>query len=534
MRKIIVLLFVLAVTKQIKAQNIDSVQNSFRNKLYVADSINNTLYNFYKNNPFYQNHIPVNFNSINAGLNFDKGKFITAQGSTKTQDYFFNTEGKTRLEKIDLYGSFTFHKIFEDSTRWAHQTRFKPNVPLYFGSIKYNHYERSVYTFKAMAERNILQNNLPLNFKLDYRIGNHFSNNDPRGDLSDFQFNTTTTLAYRLNNQLKTGLSFIYGYGREDINIGYKNKNVKPTELLTWRNVGYGTSEEFISDLDYVTLYKRKGLDLNFDYKLTAHQNLFLKLSYLKETDDFVILPVGANISSLDPRRLMDYTNEIIEGTLFWKFNVKSKQFLLKIGYRDETGKDLYYPRGHKAQLNADEILYKYNNYLYDLQVIDFKFIGTQNNFLNRTNLSAFIGSSFSKEGKQDGSSGNNVIYNRLNINGGLSINKHTLTKKTYGIGLNGMYSLSPSNTFIVPAINEKIFYKYVIYHDFLYNTAKYATVGLNGEYSFPAYKVLQASIKFNLNYTQRLGALEPLDRQVLSLPGKDLFSSNISLNLYF
>lgn len=532
MRKIVVLLLLIIYNNQIKAQDMDSLQQGLKNKLYVSDSITNTLYSFYKNNPFYLNKIPVNFNSINTGLAFDKGKFIPSQGSSKTQNYFFNTEGKTKLEKVDLYGSFTFHKVFEDSTRWAHQTRLKTNVPLYFGSIKYNHYERSVYTFKVMAERNIVSNNLPLNFNVDYRIGNHFSNNDPRGDLRDFQLNTNTTLSYTFN-VLKTGLSFRYGYGREGVSIGYKNENVKPLELTNWRNVGYGTSEEFLSSMGYTTLEYRKGLDLNFDYTLANQQNLMLKLSYLKETDNYVILPVGSS-STLEPKRLMDYNTETIESIIFYKFNISSKRFLLKIGYKDESGKDLYYPKGHRSTQNPDEVIYKYNNYLYNLQTIDFKLIAAQNNLQNHSTLSTFIATSFNKEGRQDGSSGNNVIYERLNISGGLNLNKKTLNNKTYGIGLSGAYSFSPSNTFIVPQINEKVFYKYVIYHDYLYNTSKYAILGLDGEYSLPAYKFLQASIKFHINYTKRLGEFQPLDRALLSIPGKDMFSSNLSLNLYF
>lgn len=531
MKRIVVLFLVLAITGQLKAQDRDSLQVSLRNKLYVTDSMTNLLYNFYKNNPFYLNRIPTGFNSINAGLNFDKGKFIQAQGSTKTQDYFFNTEGKATLKKTDLYGSFTYHKVFEDSTRWAHQTRQKNNMPLNFGSIRYNHYERSVYTFKVIAERNILSNNLPLNFNVDYRIGNHFSNNDPRGDLKDFQLNTSTTLAYRFG-PLKTGLSFIYGYGREEVNIGFKNDNVKPPDLANWRNVGYGTSEEFLSNLDYTTLQDRKGLDLNFDFALPRQQHIFLKLAYLKSTDDFVILPVGTG-STLDPKRLLDYDTETFEGNLFWKFNLKSKQFLLKLGYKDESGKDIYYPKGHRTIPVPGEVIYKYNNYLYDLQTADFKLMATHHG-PNHSLFNAFIGGAYSQEGKQDGSSGNHVVYSRLGFNAGASLNKTTTTKKTYGIGINGTYSFSPSNTFIVPPINEKIFYNYVIYHDYLYYTAKYAGMGINGEYSFPAYKTLQASIKFNVNYIRSLGEPSPLDRVLLSAPGKDRFSSNLSLNLYF
>lgn len=302
--------------------------------------------------------------------------------------------------------------------------------------------------------------------------------------------------------------------------------------MINWRMAGYGISEEYMSALTYTNMQNRKGLDLNFDYDLHHNQNLMVKLAYLKETDNYVRMAKGSSTTTASTP-LLDYNLKTIAGNVFWKLKMDDKMLLINAGYKDESGADFYYPNSFRSISRPDELVYHYNNYIYDLQVADFNVIISKTDAKHNANGSVFLGAVFNRENKQDGTTGNDVSYDRLSFNGGGNFSKTLSGKKTYTIGINSTYSYKLSERFLVPLVNEKMFYKYVLYYDYLYNTSKSASIGLKTEYSFP-YKTLQASIKCNVNYIHRIGNLQYLDRTVLSAPGKDLFSSNISLNLYF
>ncbi len=517
---------------QSPVQTVDS--RAYQNLRFSHDSIGNYLYQYAKNNPFYLHaSLPDHYSSIDLTSKFDKGKYIPIQGSTQTQEYQFNTEGKAQLGGIQLFGNFNYHKIFEDSTRWLHQTRNIANMPLSHGSIHNNHYERSVYNFKAMAEKALLKGNLPLSVYFDYRIGTHFSNNDPRGDIKDFNLNTVTTLAHQFN-RLKVGVSYRYGYGREDLNIGYKNTNLRPFDQINWRMAGYGITEEYSlsSLLEHTILLKRTGLDANLAYTFNNKNELSLKVAYLENTDHYVRMAKGSS-STTATTALLDYDSQLISADLFWQHKAARQEYLFQLSYRMTEGKDLYYPNSAMTTNRPDEVIYKYNNYLFDQEQLAAKAL-VQHRISEKKSLQGGLEVNRFNQSKQDGSTGNHVGYERYTGQASLSYQQLLERERSWSVALNGTYSFHSQNTFVVPLINEKIFYKYVIYHDYLFNTSNYAGVGLNGSYSFPAYQVLQAQLKMGLQYLRRSGEFQPLQREILSQPGNDRVFANLSLNLYF
>ena len=65
----------------------------------------------------------------------------------------------------------------------------------------------------------------------------------------------------------------------------------------------------------------------------------------------------------------------------------------------------------------------------------------------------------------------------------------------------------------------------------YIYNTLTRIGGRLNANFSFPAFGQIQAGIKFGISYANRL---KMKDNSYSYITGKDRFSSNISLNLYF
>ena len=114
----------------------------------------------------------------------------------------------------------------EDSTQLRHQTRNNLDAPVYFGSLRKNYYERDIYEINGLARYDFLNGKLPVGISFDYHLGNHFSNNDPRGRVADFQFDNRLFVGYKFDNW-NMYLTGLYGYGRERIGVGYKNdKNI--------------------------------------------------------------------------------------------------------------------------------------------------------------------------------------------------------------------------------------------------------------------------------------------------------------------
>ncbi|RZK57539.1 MAG: hypothetical protein EOO87_02635 [Pedobacter sp.] len=180
MRKLIIIFIITSIIHvNTFAQSNDqaSLTQSLVSKSLSIDSALIQLYNFSKENPFFiEKMMPQKFNNLSVTYEYNKGRYIPVQGASKTQALSLFSEGKTTLEKFNLYGSFKYVRATEDSTRWAHQSRLNTNTPYYFGSIKNNHYERSVYKINAAVSRAMIGDNLPISLGVDYRLGNHFSN----------------------------------------------------------------------------------------------------------------------------------------------------------------------------------------------------------------------------------------------------------------------------------------------------------------------------------------------------------------------
>ncbi|RZK48250.1 MAG: hypothetical protein EOO99_10650 [Pedobacter sp.] len=177
-----------------------------------------------KQSAFYlKNHIPARYSRASINYQLLRGDLMAAQDANQIQLAQLSTEGSSELGKVKLFGSLTYSKVFEDSTSYGHQTRSNPSSPYYFGAPAKIHYERTTYAFQAMAGRSFWKEKLDLSLGLDYKVGSHFSTNDPRGSLSEYQFDLQFVAAYNLYKDLKLGMGYSHGYGRESVNIGYKN-----------------------------------------------------------------------------------------------------------------------------------------------------------------------------------------------------------------------------------------------------------------------------------------------------------------------
>ncbi|RZJ74370.1 MAG: hypothetical protein EOO47_21265, partial [Flavobacterium sp.] len=281
MKKIIISIILASFCLFCYGQNkIEPLAQILSSKVFNADSVYKNAYEFAKLSPFNLRELmPLQYSSINAGFNYDKGNFMQAQNSAKIKDTYLKTEGSTQLGSIALWGLFSYHKTFEDSTMYNHQTRNNVSAPYYFGSPINVSYERSVYNLSALAEKNIIKKNLPIGIGADYRIGNHFSTNDPRGAISDFQLNLVSTIGYTFFNRLKLGAAYRYGYGQERFSVDYKNNSFSQIVLLPAYNNylvnGYGEAYVKNIERDYNNDQTRNGFDTYINFESSALGNFY-------------------------------------------------------------------------------------------------------------------------------------------------------------------------------------------------------------------------------------------------------------------
>lgn len=517
MKKILLsILLVQFIYCAVYSQNSDSTVNmSLYNKTFSADSASFAGYEFAKNSPFNMGTLmPAKFSTIKLGANYAKGHLIMAQDATQISQLYLKTEGSTHLKSINLWGSFKYEKTFEDSTMYNHQTRNNTSAPYYYGSPINVSYERALYNLSAMGEKNLIGKNLPVGVGVDYRIGNHFSTNDPRGTVNDFQLNFIATLGYTFFDRLKIGGAYRYGYGQERFNVAYKNlslsQNTLKPEYNNYLVNGYGEAYVFNNDRTYQNAQTRSGLEGYFNFTKSVIGDFYFTYSYIEEKQKFQ-RSTGEGFTYFN-----DYNLETNKVSLFWTKKIDNKNLSVLANYINTDGKDLNYT-------------YNANNYLYNGNSLSLKTnlsIASKNNIYN-----LYTSANKNGEQRQDGLTGNDVKYNRLDLNAGFGFTRKTSQSNVWGFSVTGIYSLPLNDYFVVPASNVGQFTQKVIYFDYIYNTSTRLGGSITADYSFKVFNEIQAGLKASATYLNK-GKVK--DNNFIYPPGKDRFSSNISLNLYF
>lgn len=502
----------------LRAQDSAFVDGSVSIRLR-SDSVKWQQYNFGRQSPFWLGtHMPARYSQVILDLNYEKGKLAPIQGSTKTRALTFSTEGTTQLKGIKLFGAFSHSRTYEDSTRWAHQSRNNPSVPVYYGAIAPVAYERMLYLFKAYGQKNLLRNNLPLSVGLDYRIGEHYGTNDPRGYIRDFQFDGIITAGWKFN-AVTIGAGYRAGYGREDVAIGYKNKayyeSVAFPDYVNWEMNGYGQQEQSPMRRLYQNDFRRKGPEFYIHSK-SAIGEISGTVKLIKEQQDiFQFLKISTGKSYLN-----EYSLDTRDIQLRWQKDTRKGRLAVDVTAFMQYGRDF------NTALQGKNYLYDYSNYLVKL---------THTRDKGEVLRNIFLSGRLVNELRQDGSYANKVGYDHLILTAGWGLNKFLKQRMSWGIDGYIGYQHTLSQQFIVKESEKYVFAPYVIYHDYLYNGTDRLLCNLSTAYRMPFLQYLQAAIKLSAGYERSIkeGTL-PAGRIPLSIPGNDRLTGKLSIGLYF
>lgn len=508
------LIFTISVSAQEQKKSKSELQ---QRQLFFSDSTNLVNFDYAKLSPlFVKDLMPKQISRIAIAYQRDQGKFIEAQGSTKTNTAHLYSDGVTELKGVKLYGSFDYKKVFEDSTRFAHQTRNNITTPYYYGSPTNNHYERAIYNFKALGAKSIFADKLTFGLGLDYTVADHFANNDPRGSINEYQLNAKASLAYNLSDKISLGAGYIFGYGQEKVTVGYKNpiyyESLSSPRHVNYLINGYGEPIPKPSYRNYNDFQDRSGFEGVFSAKNTKFGSFYIHGSLVEEKQryDYRTSDEITDMASYD----------LIKTTinLLWDKTLLKGRIATNISYKNLAGEDY-------------NVVYFAKNYVYSANELEANV--NYSTTRNKTIYNYLVGLRNFNEERIDGITGNKVYFNNLVLNAGFGLQHQINNNQSIGASLGAGYTLPLDDSFFVSPANESYFTRDVIFHNYLYNTASSYSGSFSANYSFPFYNTMQAAVKINLVYATK-AELQDLQRTLTTTPGKDRFFSNISLNLYF
>lgn len=488
----------------------------YTNKL--TDSSYYSVYNYVKpKSGLMADFLPLNYNRVSIGAELNKGTFIPAQSSKRSLSRYFDTEGSTMLSDVFVYGRFSYNRISEDSTRWAHQSRRFSSLPFYYGSPAYVQYERNMYHFEALAEKKISKQNWPVFAGIDYNVGNHYSTNDPRGSVSDFQMDLKGGIGYYLKPAMRVSLSGVYGFGEERIVVDYINDRYKETvmfpDYLTYLVNGYGTAS-IDTRRSYRDNIKRKQGVVDFYFKPSSQTIWLFNTSYRVEDFQFYYQESKSPIKE----HFSDYALKTLNMSLLLSKQLQKDNLTVQVDYISKNGKDYNYE-------------FSANNYLYYFKQFGLKGAYTLAKDKVKYNF-IFDGKAINEE-RKDGISNNYITYTQIHLKTGAGL-VYQQEKKLWGVHLNGLYGVALDHDYTIPQQNgEDLFLQGVIQHDYLYNTSSYYGLALNADYTFPFYKEMLAAIAVNSSYIKS-AKVNSTFNNVGSIPGDNRLNLNLSFNLYF
>lgn len=511
----VALLFSCCMTLSSYAALPDSLSKTDRVS-YALDSVYGLQRDYIRRNPVWIADWQDNFNQLNLGTSYKKGNFIPAQGSTQTRAYDFDTEGKTTWNKVRLYGRFTYSKEYEDSTRLRHQTRTNESAPVYFGSVRYNHYERSVYHIQTALQKDLMPENLPLTFGLDYRVGEHFSNNDPRASINDFQLNLLSALGYR-TKKWQYHVQVKYGYGRERVQVAYKNEsyteNVEDTLYVNWYNNGYGNAIQKTKNINYNDDMKRFGAGAHLSHRPSKVNTWQADVDWLREKQQFKQYDNSPQIYFL----FNTYQEDRLNGSLYWHHQSdENSHFIWGMAVEMVDGHDDH------PSLGTSNYLYRKESYTSNL-----RFTKRQWQYQAQVAYHYLL--------QQDGNTSAMSEVSQLQFLLGLG-KTWVLPAPGHQVQtqVRGGYRLPVSGDLAFNSINESYFVNHIIYHDYLYRYSAATELGATFTYLFPTRGGhINWSIGLSADYTLR-GSLPTYTFKALSLPGKDRLNSQLQLKFYF
>ena len=500
------LLLSLCSLSSLKAQeNIDYIENW---------NLKQTYEYLLKNRVWIKEGIKDNFSFLELDGKYEKGNWMEAQDANQIRQLTFKTEGKHDLGNFSVWGNFQYSRTMEDSVQLRHQSRINPDAPLYFGSLRKNYYERDLYKINGVVRYDFADGAMPLAVDFDYRVGNHFSNNDPRARIADYQFNTKFFVGRKFN-QFDIYLSGLYGYGRERVGVGYKNdqhmNNTSDPLYVNWLMNGFGRTNQQIRDMNYNDDMDRYGISLLASTSINPHHKLNGKVEYIKETQLFKFFDSSPETFT----RLNKYNRQSISADILWNttFTNPNRNSSFRLQLENIQGDDFNYSISS-------------NNYVY----LENKAILETVQGWNKWQAKAAI--TYLQRDSEDGSMGINLAYTHVlpSLNLGYTFDLAEKHRLQPSIGFS--YRQVLNELFKYPAISPGIFTDVIMLKNYNFFSTAASQFSFALDYQFRKSSSTAFHIGFHSDYYKR--AAQNTANPYYQFIGKDRLNSRLTFSVYF
>ena len=186
---------------------------------------------------------PARTGIATLALSREAGQYRHAQQAEKSHDGNFYTEGTARLGRFNLAGSFLFNKMWEDSLSYTLRGVNDDTGPYYYFAGRAGNYNRQQYLLRSIISYNLLKDKLLISTGVNYDYQWTVRTVDPRPDVSGLRVQLRPEITWRLG-QHSLGAGFMWGYGKEENSISYSNTNYASNQSdssrVVFLNRGYG------------------------------------------------------------------------------------------------------------------------------------------------------------------------------------------------------------------------------------------------------------------------------------------------------
>lgn len=456
-----------------------------------------------------------------ATINFDfaKGGFKKAQQAEKNIDTYIYSEGINAFGRFKASGYFSFKRTWQDSLAWTTKGLEQDDQPYYYASSKAGKYERINYNLGGILSYNLIKNKLYLATGIDYAYNSTTRSVDPRPQVNTFWLKLNPEVSYKFNEHNILGISSKYGYGNEVTSLTYKNTDFALSlgypDRINYLVQGYGLINISQGSRSFERVDKYFGLGINHSLKFNDFKlNTALNYDFTKEGS-------FQQLSASILRVYMGYyyTDKISLVTELIKSTVNHNTSL-RFSYSKQNSND--------ANFMLYAVNYRYYNDNASLQILSHRHKNQKLSF--ETGIKAL----YNKVDRRDLSTAH--LYNYSTLAPHLIYNLYYVPNKKEkmyaGVELGGQQAFNAHIS--VPTTQISVFTNGVFFPDYTYHTSSYLKLQGNLSYiSSTLFKQFKTGFSANVAYYKKQGSKNVFPTATQSI-GNNLFSSNISLNLYF
>ncbi len=219
---------------------------------------------------------------INLYYGLEDGDFKKVQQGEQLNNYSFQSKSYLKIEDINLFGSFSYDKSYENNLDFSNTNNPYRETPYdMVDTIGGDTYDREFFYLKGSMSKPIGEFT-SFGISFDFGIGVSVQESDPRPENKVLDISVSPGFIHSLS-KFKFGLNFIYKYYNEEIEVDIVEDDATAT-IFRMLGPGVYTYHEAQS---FNRLYKRNsfGGDGQISYK-TKDLNTILgvKTVYFKET----------------------------------------------------------------------------------------------------------------------------------------------------------------------------------------------------------------------------------------------------------